>query len=180
MKTNSLQYFSSTSNNNNNNGRSTSSSRRVSVYGCGGCCSHKMITISVLTIVLICYTTYTHQSFQKLRNESNGMISPLNDKTFRWSPATTKRHLWLEYEEQEQRNHSQLHGITTTTTTSEQKQKTTPKSIIEKPTYMILLTNYGWNQKNWFRNKLVPRCIRTSELIQGVIDHPNFHPTAYE
>jgi hypothetical protein len=45
---------------------------------------------------------------------------------------------------------------------------------------MILLTNYEWNHPNQSMALQYPRCIRSSELYQAIINHPYFHPYAYE
>ena len=50
----------------------------------------------------------------------------------------------------------------------------------EHPPYMILLTNVGWNQPNQTNGLTFPRSIRERELYQGLVNHPYFHPTAWE
>jgi len=59
---------------------------------------------------------------------------------------------------------------------------TTKKQLnsTKHPPYMILLTNFGWNQPNQTDGLTFPRSIRERELYQGLINHPYFHPTAWE
>lgn len=53
-------------------------------------------------------------------------------------------------------------------------------SLKEKPPAMLLMTSIGWNNENltWGLEKY--RGLRTRELVQGVINHPWFHPTAWD
>ena len=58
---------------------------------------------------------------------------------------------------------------------------TSTKKKYKHPPAMLLLTNYGWNQKN--QTKAIQqfgRRIRETELVRGVVNHPWFHPTAWE
>jgi hypothetical protein len=49
-----------------------------------------------------------------------------------------------------------------------------------KPPAMLMLTNLGWNQPNQTLGRQIYRGLRTRDLIQGIINHPWFHPTAWE
>jgi len=49
-----------------------------------------------------------------------------------------------------------------------------------KPTAQLLLTNFGWNQPNQTAALQYPRTIRLRKLLQGIINHPWFHPTAWQ
>lgn len=52
---------------------------------------------------------------------------------------------------------------------------------LNQPPAMLLLTSYGWNQANQEHAlKEFGRRIRETELMQGVINHRWFHPTAWE
>jgi hypothetical protein len=53
-------------------------------------------------------------------------------------------------------------------------------TIPHKPPAMLLLTNFGWNHPNQTYGKQVYRNIRTRELVNGIINHPWFHPTAFQ
>lgn len=48
------------------------------------------------------------------------------------------------------------------------------------PSMMILLTNYGWNHPNQSLGLTFARTIRERELYSGLVNHPLFHPTAWE
>lgn len=50
----------------------------------------------------------------------------------------------------------------------------------KRPRAMLLLTNFGWNQPNQTAGLEIYRCLRTRYLVNGVINHPWFHPTAWE
>jgi hypothetical protein len=50
----------------------------------------------------------------------------------------------------------------------------------KSPPAMLLLTSYGWNHENRTFGREVFRNIRTRELVNGVINHPWFHPTAWQ
>ena len=45
---------------------------------------------------------------------------------------------------------------------------------------MVLLTNFGWNQPNVTAGLEIYRGLRTRMLVHGIINHPWFHPTAWE
>lgn len=49
-----------------------------------------------------------------------------------------------------------------------------------KPPAMILLTSYGWNQVNQKKALQIGRSYRDTFFMEGVINHPWFHPTAWE
>lgn len=82
--------------------------------------------------------------------------SPLYDQTLEWNPHLP--HLWLEYESKVSDSSSQ----------------------VDQPPFMILLTNYEWNQQNQRRALRFSRSIRSTELYQAIVNHPYFHPYAYE
>mmetsp|Transcript_23628 Transcript_23628/g.33738 ORF Transcript_23628/g.33738 Transcript_23628/m.33738 type:complete len:508 (+) Transcript_23628:735-2258(+) len=47
------------------------------------------------------------------------------------------------------------------------------------PSTMILMTSYGWNGPNQTEGLLYARSIRERELYTGLVNHPLFHPTAW-
>jgi hypothetical protein len=49
-----------------------------------------------------------------------------------------------------------------------------------QPPAQILLTNYGWNHPNERRGLNHVRSLRHTALLNGIINHPWFHPTAWE
>lgn len=49
-----------------------------------------------------------------------------------------------------------------------------------QPPAMLLLTNYKWNHPNQTLGLDNYRGLRSRELLEGVINHPWFHPTAWE
>jgi hypothetical protein len=114
---------------------------------------------AALVISLLCFVYVIH-AFQRNTNQSSSTSihtsankSPLYDTTVHWNPDIQR--LWLDYES----------GDGTT----------------EKPDTMLVLTDYGWNQKNQWKALIhYSRSIRQTELLQGLIDHPLFHPTAYQ
>lgn len=48
------------------------------------------------------------------------------------------------------------------------------------PPAMLLLTTYAWNQPNQTDGRLIFRGARSRELYEGIINHPWFHPTAWQ
>ena len=50
----------------------------------------------------------------------------------------------------------------------------------EHPPYMILMTNEGWNHPNQTYGLSFIRSKRERELYQAIVNHPHFHPTAWE
>ena len=48
------------------------------------------------------------------------------------------------------------------------------------PPAMLLLTTLGWNQRNQTEGLGIYRGLRTRGLVEGVINHPWFHPTGWE
>lgn len=50
----------------------------------------------------------------------------------------------------------------------------------KKPPAMILLTNFGWNHPNQTFGIRQYRGLRTVELVEGIVNHEYFHPTAWE
>lgn len=50
----------------------------------------------------------------------------------------------------------------------------------EMPTIKLLLTSYGWNQPDARKGYQHPRSLRQRELLQAIVDHPMFDPTAWD
>jgi hypothetical protein len=48
------------------------------------------------------------------------------------------------------------------------------------PPAMLLLTTFGWNQPNQTAGLELYRGYRTREFLDGIVNHPWFHPTAWE
>jgi hypothetical protein len=48
------------------------------------------------------------------------------------------------------------------------------------PPAMLVLTNFAWNQPNQTIGLQLYRGLRSAELYEGVVNHPWFHPTAWE
>jgi len=48
------------------------------------------------------------------------------------------------------------------------------------PSTMILMTSYGWNDPIKLIGLIYARYIRERELYTGIVNHPLFHPTAWE
>ena len=55
-----------------------------------------------------------------------------------------------------------------------------PNTSITTPPGMLLLTNVGWNHPNKKIGLQFARMKRQTRLIQSIINHPWFHPTAWE
>ena len=85
-----------------------------------------------------------------LTSDSNASASPLHDQTLNYSHTVHRE--WL----------------------SESPDDKSP------PPAMLLLTTLGWNQPNQTAGLDIYRGKRTNELVEGVINHPWFHPTAWE
>lgn len=79
--------------------------------------------------------------------------SPLYDKTLPWDSNVNR--LWM-------------------TTSAASLDSELP------PPAMILLTSIGWNQANQSEGSKIYRGMRLRQLMDGVINHQWFHPTAYE
>lgn len=77
--------------------------------------------------------------------------SPLNDKTLPWDATLNEKRLWMNL----------------------------PKNNAPPPA-MLLLTAFGWNAVNQTEATHVYRGMRGRELMDGVINHPWFHPTAWQ
>ena len=71
---------------------------------------------------------------------------------------------------------SPLHDTTLNWSTTVEREWLLP----EKPLAMVLLTNFGWNQPNVTAGLEVYRGLRTRKLVHGIVNHPWFHPTAWE
>jgi len=56
----------------------------------------------------------------------------------------------------------------------------TSNNSITDPPYMILLTTVGWNHPNQTFGLGFPRVLREREFFQALVNHPFFHPTAWE
>ena len=48
------------------------------------------------------------------------------------------------------------------------------------PPAMLLLTNFAWNHPNKTYGTQFYRGLRSAELYEGIVNHPWFHPTAWE
>ena len=48
------------------------------------------------------------------------------------------------------------------------------------PSTMILMTTYGWNHPNQNIGLTLPRSIRERKLYSALVNHPLFHPTAWQ
>jgi len=79
----------------------------------------------------------------------------INDKTLPWDTSMARP--WLEY----YNNSSQLQSR-------------------HPPPVMILMTDIGWNQKKRSMGLARARFMRETELFTGVVNHPWFHPTAWD
>ena len=62
---------------------------------------------------------------------------------------------------------------------SNQSNKIPPHNN-RNPPYMILLTNVGWNHPDKAHSLEFQRFLRERELFQAIVNHPYFHPTAWE
>lgn len=83
------------------------------------------------------------------RSNNTAQNSSIHDKTLKWDPSVNR--VWLNL-----------------------------KSGEASPPAMLLLTSYRWNQENQtYARENFARRIRETELMQGVINHPWFHPTAW-
>lgn len=51
---------------------------------------------------------------------------------------------------------------------------------VPNPPGMLLLTNFGWNKANQTDALGYYRGTRTRELVEGIVNHPWFHPTAFQ
>lgn len=81
--------------------------------------------------------------------------SPIYDQTLEWDPHL--RRVWLDYE-----------------------SRVSDSSSLERPPYMIVLTSYEWNQRNQRKAMRYSRSIRSTQLYQAIVNHPFFHPHAYQ
>lgn len=150
---------------------------------------YRRFYIIILVFIVLFYLFYlisidlNYNDIQKRRS------SPLHDQTIPWNYDIS--HLWLNYEkelEHKQKQKDDIHedievnGMPSSSMLlSSSSTSLKVYSRQSKPSYMILLTNHGWNQPNQLLSKLLySRCIRTTELIKSIIDHSHFHPTAYE
>ena len=83
--------------------------------------------------------------------------NPLNDKSITWDPSVDR--MWLDPRREEGRS----------------------LSLLPTPPAMILLTSYGWNQVDQtVALSQYSRQTRERELLDGIINHPWFHPTAWD
>jgi len=120
--------------------------------------------IAIVVIALFSVSQFNNQGLIKPKDEFSLVVDnrnqsfagpihvriPLNDKTLDWSPDV--RRLWLEK---------------------------SPSSRPSAPA-KLLLTTVGWNQPNQTTGLKFPRSKRVRGLVQGVINHPWFDPTAWE
>ena len=114
------------------------------------------------------------------------VCSSLHDTTLNWS-TTVERELLLPEKSPTMLlladdgdivywKESPLHDTTLNWSTTVEREWLLP----EKPPAMLLLTNFGWNQPNVTAGLEVYRGLRTRKLVHGIINHPWFHPTAWE
>ena len=98
-----------------------------------------------------------HKRKRKRKQNMNPTFSLIHDKTLRRDPQVER--LWLM-----------------------QDQESDPDlSTIDEPPVQILLTNIGWNQPNQtYALQHHPRGFRETYLMEGVVNNPWFHPTAWE
>jgi Exostosin family len=81
------------------------------------------------------------------------MDSPLNDQTLNWSKTIIREWEFLSMED---------------------------RSNAIYPRGMLMLTNFGWNHPNTTIGLEFYRSLRSRELVEAIINHPWFHPTAWE
>jgi hypothetical protein len=99
-------------------------------------------------------TNITQTKNQSISSKINQSItSPLHDQTVHWDFQMTRP--WLE---------SSINNI----------------DFTSLPPAMLLLTNYAWNHPNQSFALRQYRGIRSAELYEGIVNHPWFHPTAWE
>jgi Exostosin family len=93
-------------------------------------------------------------------------VSLIHDQTIHWDPEVNR--MWLN-----------PNLISSAAQTNSQSRRLPVSSA--PPPAMLLLTNVGWNQIDQEAAlRDYGRRIRETELMQGVINHPWFHPTAWE
>lgn len=51
---------------------------------------------------------------------------------------------------------------------------------VPNPPAMIVLTDYAWNQLHLASGQDLYRGYRTMELVEGLVNHPYFHPTGWQ
>jgi hypothetical protein len=95
-------------------------------------------------------TVLTIQEEPQVRVVRHPDNNTLHDKTIRWS--TDVQRIWLD------------------------------KLVNETnlPSAQILVTNFGWNHPITKDGLKFARSIRSTRLIEGVVNHPWFHPTAWD
>jgi Exostosin family len=100
----------------------------------------------------------------------------LHDVTMEWRTDVNRQ--WLL----PLSNHNNISSNCTGTTTAGRsaddayRTATTNSRTNRRPPAMLLLTNYGWNHPNQTTGLNLYRGVRPKELVQGVINHPWFHP----
>jgi hypothetical protein len=73
---------------------------------------------------------------------------------------------------------SSASGTTKKNQRNSSHQRPRPQPLQKQPPAMLLLTNYGWNQRNQTAALQLYRGVRPKELIEGVIHHPWFYPNS--
>jgi Exostosin family len=84
----------------------------------------------------------------------------LNDPTVRLTPCLPRKFL-----------------PTATATSTGQQQRPNNKTAIKTK---IWLTSFGWNHPNRTLGITYPRSQRTRELLQAIVDHPDFDPAGWD
>ena len=90
--------------------------------------------------------------------------SPLRDKTIRWKKNVDR--IWMIQDE------SKADGDDKQSLQQQQSSETLPPAI-------LVLTNYGWNKRNPYFGRGYIRSWRQRELLEGIVNHPWFHPEAW-
>ena len=137
------------------------------------------IIISILFALVVGTSLFTKPSFSRLKllssiatsadtkptkslrqnGSSSSPPSPLNDQSLFYDVSVKRE--WLTS------NYSLTSNHTATSAAN------------RPPPAMLLLTDFGWNQVNQTEGKRVYRGVRTRQLVEGIINHPWFHPTAW-
>ena len=134
-------------------GRELSSSRHRHKIVAGAGAIGLLVSLNMMQLKnLRTSTTYPKQSSDLKRIVSNTTWHDrlINDVTLPWNSSMYRP--WLD-----------------TTSTSK-----------NPPSTMILMTSYGWNEPNQTKGLSYARSIRERELYTGLVNHPLFHPTAWE
>jgi Exostosin family len=88
-------------------------------------------------------------------------LPKLNDMTVRLTPCLPRNY------------------VVTATATSTQQQQQRPNNKKATIKTKIWLTSFGWNHPNRTLGITYPRSQRTRELLQAIVDHPDFDPNGW-